>query len=294
MNTESIKTFIMLSKLKNFTRTAERMYVAQSTVTNRIGELENETGKRLFVRKQGGVELTEEGELFLGYAERIAELEDTFIQQVNAAARYSKKLRIGTINAVYESELYPLVSGYCRNEPDVAVKVVLGHSADLLRMLQDDVVDVAFSYIPLKRAGFVCRKFSADEFVLLASPAANEYKRGITKEQLISSRYLMCNFAFGDAGEFVRSLFPPRHAFGFEIDNSSKVIDYLKDGLGYSFLPRKMAEREISAGELEIVQPVGFSAPEIVSYCSYKKGCEAAEHFLDRRAVVHKCARNCG
>ena len=281
MNTESIKTFIMLSKLKNFTRTAERMYVAQSTVTNRIGELENETGKRLFVRKQGGVELTEEGELFLGYAERIAELEDTFIQQVNAAARYSKKLRIGTINAVYESELSPLVSGYCRNEPDVAVKVVLGHSADLLRMLQDDVVDVAFSYIPLKRAGFVCRKFSADEFVLLASPAANEYKRGITKEQLISSRYLMCNFAFGDAGEFVRSLFPPRHAFGFEIDNSSKVIDYLKDGLGYSFLPRKMAEREISAGELEIVQPVGFSAPEIVSYCSYKKGCEAAEHFLE-------------
>ena len=281
MNTESIKTFIMLSKLKNFTRTAERMYVAQSTVTNRIGELENETGKRLFVRKQGGVELTEEGELFLGYAERIAELEDTFIQQVNAAARYSKKLRIGTINAVYESELYPLVSGYCRNEPDVAVKVVLGHSADLLRMLQDDVVDVAFSYIPLKRAGFVCRKFSADEFVLLASPAANEYKRGITKEQLISSRYLMCNFAFGDAGEFVRSLFPPRHAFGFEIDNSSKVIDYLKDGLGYSFLPRKMAEREISAGELEIVQPVGFSAPEVVSYCSYKKGCEAAEHFLE-------------
>ena len=281
MNTESIKTFIMLSKLKNFTRTAERMYVAQSTVTNRIGELENETGKRLFVRKQGGVELTEEGELFLGYAERIAELEDTFIQQVNAAARYSKKLRIGTINAVYESELYPLVSGYCRNEPDVAVKVVLGHSADLLRMLQDDVVDVAFSYIPLKRAGFVCRKFSADEFVLLASPAANEYKRGITKEQLISSRYLMCNFAFGDAGEFVRSLFPPRHAFGFEIDNSSKVIDYLKDGLGYSFLPRKMAEREISAGELEIVQPVGFPAPEIVSYCSYKKGCEAAEHFLE-------------
>ena len=281
MNTESIKTFIMLSKLKNFTRTAERMYVAQSTVTNRIGELENETGKRLFVRKQGGVELTEEGELFLGYAERIAELEDTFIQQVNAAARYSKKLRIGTINAVYESELYPLVSGYCRNEPDVAVKVVLGHSADLLRMLQDDVVDVAFSYIPLKRAGFVCKKFSQDEFVLLASPAANEYKRGITKEQLISSRYLMCNFAFGDAGEFVRSLFPPRHAFGFEIDNSSKVIDYLKDGLGYSFLPRKMAEREISAGELEIVQPVGFSAPEIVSYCSYKKGCEAAEHFLE-------------
>ena len=89
MNTESIKTFIMLSKLKNFTRTAERLYVAQSTVTNRIGELENETGKKLFVRRRDGVELTEEGELFLGYALRIAELEDSFIQQVNSSAKYA-------------------------------------------------------------------------------------------------------------------------------------------------------------------------------------------------------------
>ena len=282
MNTESIKTFIMLSKLKNFTRTAERMYVAQSTVTNRIGELENETGKKLFVRRQGGVELTEEGELFLGYAERIAALEDSFIQQVNAAARYAKKLRIGTINAVYESELYPLISGFYKSAPEIALKVVLGHSADLLRMLQDDVVDIAFSYIPLKKTGFVCRRFSSDELVLLVSPAANEYKGGITKEQLIASRYLMCNFAFGDAGEFVRSLFPPRHAFGFEIDNSSKVIDYLKDGLGCSFLPRKMAEKELAAGELEEVRLVGFSAPEIVSYCSYKKGNALAERLLEQ------------
>lgn len=282
MNTESIKTFIMLSKLKNFTRTAERMYVAQSTVTNRIGELENETGKKLFVRRQGGVELTEEGELFLGYAERIAALEDSFIQQVNAAARYAKKLRIGTINAVYESELYPLISGFYKSAPEIALKVVLGHSADLLRMLQDDVVDIAFSYIPLKKTGFICRRFSSDELVLLVSPAANEYKGGITKEQLIASRYLMCNFAFGDAGEFVRSLFPPRHAFGFEIDNSSKVIDYLKDGLGCSFLPRKMAEKELAAGELEEVRLVGFSAPEIVSYCSYKKGNALAERLLEQ------------
>ena len=71
MNSEGIRTFLMLSKLKNFTRTAERMYVAQSTVTNRIAELENETGRKLFARRQGGVELTEEGQLFLSYAPEV-------------------------------------------------------------------------------------------------------------------------------------------------------------------------------------------------------------------------------
>ena len=281
MNTESIKTFIMLSKLKNFTRTAERMYVAQSTVTNRIGELENETGKRLFIRKQGGVELTEEGELFLGYALRIVELEESFIQQVNSAAKYDRKLRIGAINAVYEGELYPLISGFFRANEDVSLKVVLGHSADLLRMLQDDVVDIAFSYIPLKKAGFECRRFSSDKLALLVSPSANGYPNGITKKQLVSCRYLMCNFAFGDAGEFIRSLFPSRHAFGFEIDNSGKLLDYLKDGLGYSFLPCKMAKKEIASGELTEGRTLDFSLPELVTYCSYRKDSRIAKFFLD-------------
>lgn len=280
MNSESIKTFIMLSKLKNFTRTAERMYVAQSTVTNRIAELENETGQKLFTRKQGGVELTEEGQLFLSYALRINDLEESFIREVNSAARYEKQLRVGAINAVYESSLYPLLSGFFRKHKDVALKVVLGHSLDLLQMLQDNILDVAFSYLPLKKTGFLSRRFSTDKLVLLASPSINMYKNGIHKEELASCEYLMCNFAFGEAGEFIRSLFPPRHAFRFEIDNSGKMIEYLLGRHGYSFLPQKMAGKEIASGALEVIRPLDFTVPEVVSYCVCRRGNELAESLL--------------
>ena len=280
MNSDGIKTFIMLSKLKNFTRTAERMYVAQSTVTNRIAELENETGQKLFVRRQGGVELTEEGQLFLSYALRINDLEESFIQEVNSAARYEKQLRVGCINAVYESSLFPLLSRFFSDNRDVFLKVVLGHSADLLQMLQDSIIDVAFSYLPFKKAGFTSRRFSQDRLLLLASPAANAYKGGIRKQELASCEYLMCNFAFGDAGEFVRSLFPPRHAFRFEVDNSGKVIEYLRAGLGYSFLPAKMAERELKEGKLEAIRPLDFAVPELISYCAFRRGNALAEALL--------------
>lgn len=280
MNSDGIKTFIMLSKLKNFTRTAERMYVAQSTVTNRIAELENETGQKLFVRRQGGVELTEEGQLFLSYALRINDLEESFIQEVNSAARYEKQLRVGCINAVYESSLFPLLSRFFSDNQDVSLKVVLGHSADLLQMLQDSIIDVAFSYLPFKKAGFTSRRFSQDRLLLLASPSANAYKGGIRKQELASCEYLMCNFAFGDAGEFVRSLFPPRHAFRFEVDNSGKVIEYLRAGLGYSFLPAKMAERELKEGKLEAIRPLDFVVPELISYCAFRRGNALAEALL--------------
>ena len=59
----------------------------------------------------------------------------------------------------------------------------------------------------------------------------------------------MCNFAFGDAGEFVRSLFPPRHAFRFEVDNSGKVIEYLLAGLSYCAFRRGNALAEALLAE---------------------------------------------
>ena len=71
MNTEELKTFIYLSKVKNFTLVAEQLFIAQSTVTNRISELEKEVGKKLFLRGSKTVKLTEAGEIFLRYAERI-------------------------------------------------------------------------------------------------------------------------------------------------------------------------------------------------------------------------------
>ena len=99
MNTEELKTFIFLSKVKNFTLAAEQMFIAQSTVTNRISELEKEVGKRLFSRGSKTVTLTEEGKIFLKYAERIIELQETSVEEMNAVSAYSRKFAVGAINA---------------------------------------------------------------------------------------------------------------------------------------------------------------------------------------------------
>lgn len=48
MDIESLKTFIVLSNVKNYTRAANQLFVAQSTVTNRINELEKELNISLF------------------------------------------------------------------------------------------------------------------------------------------------------------------------------------------------------------------------------------------------------
>ncbi len=272
MNTEELKTFIFLSKVKNFTLAAEQLQIAQSTVTNRISELEKEVGKRLFSRGSKTVKMTEEGEIFLRYAERILELQDTSIEEMNAVSAHRRKFSIGAINATYELYVKPLVDKCLTGNGETSIKIMLGHSLDLIRSLQDNVLDVVFSAVPLKRLGFNCDVYATDRLALVCAKGKNEYPYGISKDQLSKIPYLMCDLTLSEAGEFIRSLFPQNHVFRLEADNSSKLLPYLEEGLGYSFLPYKMVETQIANGTLEEVKLRGFEAPQMTTYLIYRQG----------------------
>lgn len=282
MNTEELKTFIYLSKVKNFTLVAEQLFIAQSTVTNRISELEKEVGKKLFLRGSKTVKLTEAGEIFLRYAERILELQSTSIEEMNALSSHSRKFSIGAINACYEGYVKPLVDNCLKDNTVTSVKVMLGHSLDLIQHLQDNTLDMVFSAIPLKRTGFVCDVYDVDRMALVCKKGLNEYPDGITKAQLTKLPYLMCDFTLSDAGVFIRSLFPQNHIFRLEVDNSSKLLPYLENGLGYTFLPYKVIKDKLESGVLEEVALQDFTAPNVTTYLIYRQGYDVTR-FLENR-----------
>lgn len=282
MSTEELKTFILLSKVKNFTLAAEQLFIAQSTVTNRISELEKEVGKRLFTRAAKTVRLTEEGKVFLRYAERIIELQETSVEEMNAVSTYSRKFSIGAINATYECYVRPLIDACLKNNDFTAVKIMLGHSLDLIQLLQDNVLDLVFSSIPLKRTGYACEIFDSDKLVLVTKKGNNTYPGGITQKQLTHIPYLMCNFALSEMGEFIRSLFPKNYVFRLEVDNSSKLFHYLEEGFGYSFLPYKLVKEDLENGKLEQVRLKDFSAPKVITYLIYKQSYDSKQ-FLENR-----------
>lgn len=282
MNTEELKTFIFLSKVKNFTIAAEQLFVAQSTVTNRISELEKEVGKKLFLRGSKTVKLTEAGEIFLRYAERMLELQNTSIEEMNALSTHSRKFSIGAINATYEEHVKPLVDRCLKDNSITSVKVMLGHSLDLIQSLQDNMLDMVFSAIPLKRAGYNCDVYDVDRVALVCKKGMNEYPGGITKTQLAKLPYLMCDFTLSETGVFIRSLFPKNHIFRLDVDNSSKLLPYLENGLGYSFLPYKFIKDKIEDGTLEEVALKDFTAPNVTTYLLYRQDYDVSR-FLENK-----------
>ena len=106
---------------------------------------------------------------------------------------------------------------------------------------------------------------------MVCKKGCNDYAEGISKSQLAKIPYLMCDLTLSDAGVFIRSLFPEEHIFKLEVDNSSKLLPYLKAGMGYTFLPYALVREEIEKGELTTVTLKGFDVPPLTTYLIYKQ-----------------------
>ena len=266
MDTQSLQTFIALAEYRNFTRTADSLFIAQSTVTNRIAELEKEIGKQLFARNKRKVTLTQEGELFLPYAKRILELSDTGIRNVNALKKYKDTYRIGSTNTIYECHLFPIIKEYMDSHPEHAIQITIGHSNNLLQAIQDNLLDVAYSYLPFYHNEYNCEVFATDNLVLVTNYNNDRYFNGITQESLVHANYLYCHFALQEVGLFIKELFPPHFQFGFEIDNGTKLIPYLLTSDGISFVPESIAAPYIEQKKLRYIKLLDFEAPKINCY----------------------------
>lgn len=280
MDTQNLRTFLTLANVKNFTQTANLMYIAQSTVTNRIAELEKEVGKPLFIRSKKNLSLTREGLLFQDYARRIIDLEEMSIREMNAQAFSRASLRIGTTNTIYECHLAPALLRMLKEDTGYSINVTISHSINILQMLQDGLLDMAFSYQPLQRSGFCCERFQTDELLLVTALKNSHFQDGIHKEDLPRLNYLFCNFALQEVGQFIRELFPPFYQFPFEIDNSTKLLQYLLEGIGCSFLPASLVKPYLAEKTLTAIPLLDFEAPRINCYECWSAGKETPFHLF--------------
>ena len=62
MDEKDLQIFLTLADTGNLTRTAEKLYLAQPTLSKRLQNMESELGATLFLRSKQGVTLTPAGE----------------------------------------------------------------------------------------------------------------------------------------------------------------------------------------------------------------------------------------
>ena len=74
MDLKQLNTFLMISKLQSFTKAADTLNYAQSSVTTQIKLLEEELGVKLFERIGKNISLTHDGKKLIPYAQQMLKL----------------------------------------------------------------------------------------------------------------------------------------------------------------------------------------------------------------------------
>ena len=85
MELRVLQYFLAIAREESISRAAEYLHITQPTLSRQIKELEDELGRRLFVRGSRKITLTEEGMLLRKRAEEITALLDKTESEITAA-----------------------------------------------------------------------------------------------------------------------------------------------------------------------------------------------------------------
>ncbi|AXR26840.1 TPA: LysR family transcriptional regulator NmoR [Pseudomonas aeruginosa] len=130
MDLSSLEIFRAVAHETSVTRAAQRLQRAQSNVTTRIRQLEEDLGVELFLRDGKRMSLTERGSEFLAYAEQLLALADEARQSMHPAEP-GGRLRLGSMESTAASRLPALLASYHKACPRVALEVSTGTSRAL-------------------------------------------------------------------------------------------------------------------------------------------------------------------
>ena len=149
MGIREMNYIIAIAEEGSISKAAERLFMAQSSLSQYLSSLEHEVGSKLFVRTSTGVRPTESGRLMIDYAYRerseYHRLRDQ-IQDVEALKGGRVIMGISTFRGTFL--LPPVLGEFRRLYPDVHVEIVEANSMALEGMLRAGTIDLALIILP--------------------------------------------------------------------------------------------------------------------------------------------------
>ncbi|WP_419672755.1 LysR family transcriptional regulator [Agromyces seonyuensis] len=144
MNLEQLQAFVAVAQTGNFTRAADRLYLAQPTLSRQIGALEQDLGAPLFHRDRAGSTLTEAGASLLPLARRMLADADSVRRELAELAGLQRgRVRLGATPTLCISLVAEVLSAFHVKHPGVELHLSEHGSRRLLDELAAGELDLA-------------------------------------------------------------------------------------------------------------------------------------------------------
>ncbi|QPL46834.1 LysR family transcriptional regulator [Halomonas sp. A40-4] len=142
---DQLRTFIYVADLGGFSRAGERLFLAQSTVSWQVQQLERQIGAQLLYRSHNGVTLTEKGYAFYLRAQKVITANNEAERWLAQSCADRQTIRFATTDC-YASCLLPSLLEHWKGQfPNVQVSLDCSFSTDIWRRYKNGEFDIALA-----------------------------------------------------------------------------------------------------------------------------------------------------
>ncbi|MUM17015.1 LysR family transcriptional regulator [Mycobacterium sp. CBMA271] len=183
MELSDITIFLAVVEGGGISHASKKLHTVQSNVSAHIKSLEDELGVSLFRRHARGMALTNAGEAFLPFAERIKGLMREAAQVVGNDAEPVGTLAIGAMETTAGLRLPSILAAYAAECPRVDFTLVTGTSAELSVMVMDHRLDGAFVCGPVENDALAAEPAFIEELALVTAQRYTEIRDAFDPSQ---------------------------------------------------------------------------------------------------------------
>jgi DNA-binding transcriptional LysR family regulator len=156
MELRQLRSFVAVAEELHFRRAAERLHLAQPSVSQQIRTLEAELGVRLFERNRRGAMLTPAGAALLPEARDMLSRAEHAAATVRAAGTGRRgRLRMSLTRSLTGGIAGEIVAAYRAEYPEVELDLSLGTTMLHVEQLHAGEIDVGFVRPPLEEPGLL-------------------------------------------------------------------------------------------------------------------------------------------
>lgn len=288
-----LNTFIVLAKIKSYTKAAEILNITQPAVSQHIKFLEESYGVQLFKKQGKGIELTDEGKTLFKYAEKIESLYREMETEIKNKSGIIKTYNVGASMTIGGYVLPNILAKHKKIYKKTTILLHVHNTEEIIEMLLTRKLDFAVVEGPFDRKKFKFKKFKDDELVLAVSPD-NEF---IKQKQVDIKDVISGNLILRERGSGTRKIFEDKVVDAgydlkdirnyMEIGSISAIKSLVESNLGYTVISKETIKKEIAIGTIKVLPIKDMS---IVREFNFIYLPEKEEKFIDQ--FISFCLEN--
>jgi len=246
MDIELLRTFLEVQRTGHFGRTADNLFLTQSTVSARIRQLEETLGEQLLERQRNNIRLTSAGQRLVTHAENIIAIWRRAQQEVGLQEPMQASLGIAALSDIWDIALLEWLQALRQQQPDVALDTCAMPTSLVLQQVNDGQQDMGFVFEPQLGKDLDHRVVTRTQLQLYSTSP------GLDASSVFDAAYIMVDW--GTAYAFTHAREYPRVRPNLLMSQGRQALEFMLKNGGAAYLPQSLVTQELSTGRLFAVE----------------------------------------